>query len=243
MKTQIASDPPTDAGGRHILVIGHGEEDVTFVRQALNSLDTQIDWVPDEEAAWSRLAARPYDLLVVLRPLPATDGLALCRRLRIADAHRPIMILATSHAATAAADVLAGFEAGADAYLVAPIPAEELHARRGTVATSRRRRSPHDTGCGGPATSGHGRAGRTRTDEAGGPRAPWRRPHRGTHCPAGSDHPPRTAHAHPRRRRPDRDGRPRRPRRPGGPHPHGDRHDHRQRDRHDRDPGHDERVP
>jgi S1-C subfamily serine protease/DNA-binding response OmpR family regulator len=136
MKTQIASDPPTDAGGRHILVIGHGEEDVTFVRQALNSLDTQIDWVPDEEAAWSRLAARPYDLLVVLRPLPATDGLALCRRLRIADAHRPIMILATSHAATAAADVLAGFEAGADAYLVAPIPAEELHAR--VVALLRR---------------------------------------------------------------------------------------------------------
>src|SRR2546430_752629 len=58
MKTQIASAPPTAAGGPHILVLGQGEKDVTLVRQALSSLDAQIDWVPDE-AAWSRLAARP----------------------------------------------------------------------------------------------------------------------------------------------------------------------------------------
>ena len=51
MKTQNASDPTTAAGGPHILVLGHGEEDVTLVRQALDALDAQIDQAADEEAA------------------------------------------------------------------------------------------------------------------------------------------------------------------------------------------------
>ena len=73
------------------------------------------------------LGARP-DLAIVDVGLPELDGFEVCRRLRATPtlAHMPIILL------TARADVkdkLAGFDAGADDYVVKPVAIEELIAR------------------------------------------------------------------------------------------------------------------
>jgi DNA-binding response OmpR family regulator len=123
----------TGAWPPRILVIAHREEDGALVRRALTPFEARIEQVSKEQAAWERLMARPYDLLVVLLPLLETDALALCRGLRAAYAWRPIMLIATTRLAAADAPVLEVFEAGADAYLVAPIHAGELRARIGAL--------------------------------------------------------------------------------------------------------------
>lgn len=112
-----------------ILVIGHREGDVNLVRQALDGLDVGIEWAANEAAAWTHLATRRYDLLTVLVPLPRADELSLCRRLRVVDARRPILVVDTSGAAAGSAEVPAAREAGANAYLAAPLAAGELRTR------------------------------------------------------------------------------------------------------------------
>jgi DNA-binding response OmpR family regulator len=126
-------NPTTEAGPPRILVIAHKEEDAALVRRALTPFEARIEQVSKEQAAWERLVARPYDLLAVLLPLLETDALALCRRLRTAYAWRPIMLIATTRLAAADAPVLDAFDAGADAYLIAPIHAGELRARIGAL--------------------------------------------------------------------------------------------------------------
>src|SRR5690348_11083715 len=114
------------AGRPRALVIGDRESDRTLVCSALTALAVQVDYVADEKAAWDLIVAHPYDLHVILLPLAQADGLAMCRRLRTVDARRPIMVLATARASSESDAALAAFEAGADAYLSAPISADEL---------------------------------------------------------------------------------------------------------------------
>jgi len=137
-RAQATGTPPSVTRGTaqpHLLVVGQREADGVLLSEALETLDIQMDRVSNEEAAMQRLATGHYDMIVALLPLGHDDGLALCRRLRAADAHRPLLLLRT---AGPAGDMLAGFEAGADAYLIAPIHAGELRAR--VVALLRRTR-------------------------------------------------------------------------------------------------------
>ncbi len=122
-----------------ILTIGRGEDDVVSVHRALDALGAQIESAPDGEEACALMDARPYDLIVLL-PSRREDGSTdLCRRVRGVDGDIPIVILAI--VGTDAA-VLAGFAAGADAYLVAPIHVEELRARVAALLRRRARRRP-----------------------------------------------------------------------------------------------------
>jgi len=66
------------------------------------------------------------DLVVLDLMLPGLTGLDVCRRLRAAEQHLPIVLLT---ARDAVADRVTGLEAGADDYLVKPFAFEELLAR------------------------------------------------------------------------------------------------------------------
>ncbi len=156
-RAQATGTPPAVTRGTaqpHLLVIGPREADIALLSDALETLDIQMAWVADEEAAAPRLATGSYDMIVVVLPLGHDDGLALCRRLRAADAHRPLVLLQTA-GPPRDGDVLAGFEAGADAYLIAPIHVGELRAHM--VALLRRTRgvssaaSPHTAALEAPA--------------------------------------------------------------------------------------------
>ncbi len=66
------------------------------------------------------------DVIVLDVTMPGIDGLAICRRLRAKGLVTPILMLT---ARDAVPDRVAGFDAGADDYLVKPFALEELVAR------------------------------------------------------------------------------------------------------------------
>ncbi|MBT9557535.1 MAG: response regulator transcription factor [Myxococcales bacterium] len=87
------------------------------------------------EAAGKLLDVDGYDAIVLDVMLPDFDGFELCRRLRAAGNHIPVIMLT---ARSSAEDRVTGLEAGADDYLVKPFALKELLAR---VRSALRRRA------------------------------------------------------------------------------------------------------
>lgn len=82
------------------------------------------------------LARDQFDLLVLDLMLPGEDGLAICRRLRVAGEHMGIIMLTAKGDEV---DRIVGLEMGADDYLPKPFNPRELLARINAVL---RRRNP-----------------------------------------------------------------------------------------------------
>jgi DNA-binding response OmpR family regulator len=80
---------------------------------------------------------RDFDVVVLDRMLPRMHGDEVCRRLRAEKAQLPILMLT---ALDTTRDKVAGFEAGADDYLVKPFALAELKVR--LEALTRRARPP-----------------------------------------------------------------------------------------------------
>jgi two-component system response regulator MprA len=66
------------------------------------------------------------DVVVLDVQMPNVDGLAMCRRLRLAGDRTPVLMLTARHEVS---DRVAGLDAGADDYLVKPFALDELLAR------------------------------------------------------------------------------------------------------------------
>lgn len=71
-------------------------------------------------------ATNQYDVVVLDLMLPGIDGLTLCKRLRDAGNHTPILMLTARDSLN---DKIAGLEAGADDYVVKPFSLREVEAR------------------------------------------------------------------------------------------------------------------
>jgi DNA-binding response OmpR family regulator len=125
-----------DEGRLHALVIGRMDAYDDLLRQALDALCLHIDLAPGEDAAHAHLARERCDLILLLLPLADSDGPALCRRLRAADGHVPLVIL---DIVGTVEDAVASLDAGSDAYIVEPFDAGELRAR---LAALLRRHGP-----------------------------------------------------------------------------------------------------
>ena len=85
---------------------------------------------------WSALEAaeRGADVMVLDLNLPGTSGLEVCRTLRARGDDLPVLMLT---ARGTVAERVAGFEAGADDYVVKPFALEELLARVKAIARRR----------------------------------------------------------------------------------------------------------
>ncbi len=111
----------------HVLVVeDHAplREQVTALLQAAGH---RVDEASDGRIALALALASPPDVLVLDLGLPGLGGLELCRRLR-AKAAQPVPVLMLT-ARDSLPDKLAGFDAGADDYLVKPFAGDELLAR------------------------------------------------------------------------------------------------------------------
>lgn len=85
-------------------------------------------------------AANRYDVLILDVMLPGLDGLTLCRRLREAGKHTPVLMLTARDSLD---DKIAGLEAGADDYVVKPFALREVDARlRALVRRAQVREGP-----------------------------------------------------------------------------------------------------
>ena len=93
----------------------------------------------DGETGLAAIAAEDPDVVVLDLMLPMMSGTGVCQALRAAGNDVPIIMLT---ARGEVAERVAGFEAGADDYLVKPFALEELHARVQAIA---RRREEHHT--------------------------------------------------------------------------------------------------
>jgi two-component system, OmpR family, response regulator VanR len=85
-----------------------------------------VDVAADGQAALAKAELNPYDAIVLDRGLPALSGDQVLERLRASGSQTRILLLT---ALSAPSDRVAGFELGADDYLVKPFHFEELVLR------------------------------------------------------------------------------------------------------------------
>jgi len=91
-----------------------------------------IDHVLTGEEGLARAREAHYDVIVLDLMLPGIDGLSVCRILRGELKSNTAVLMLT--AKDLVVDKVAGFEAGADDYLVKPFSLLELEARLGALA-------------------------------------------------------------------------------------------------------------
>lgn len=118
-----------------ILVVEDEPKIADFLRRGLSEEGHRVAVAPDLLDARARLAAEPFDLLLVDRMLPDGDGLDLIRGLRRSGDATPAICLT---ARDRVEERVAGLHGGADDYLVKPFAFDELLAR--IAAVSRRGR-------------------------------------------------------------------------------------------------------
>lgn len=99
-----------------------------IVGALLTASGHQVLEAPDGEVAWALLQSTSTSFLITDWQMPQLDGLDLIRRIRAANlpSYTYIILLTSRHSK---ADIVAGFEAGADDYLLKPFHPEELCAR------------------------------------------------------------------------------------------------------------------
>ena len=85
-----------------------------------------VDLASDGEEAWEYIELFNYDLVVLDVMLPKIDGISLCEKLRAHHYSMPVLMLTARDRST---DIVKGFNAGADDYLVKPFNFNELTVR------------------------------------------------------------------------------------------------------------------
>ena len=89
-----------------------------------------IDHANDGQVGLELATAVEYDLLLLDVQMPKLDGISLCQQLRSQGYRNPILLLTANDSDAVA---VAGFEAGADDYIVKPCAPEVLLARMRTL--------------------------------------------------------------------------------------------------------------
>lgn len=110
-----------------ILIIEDNSDILANVYEFLEPAGYDLDSARDGLTGLARAAEEDYDAIVLDLMLPGLDGLTLCRRLR-RELRKPTPVLMLT-ARDTMDDKLAGFDSGADDYLIKPFSLAELDAR------------------------------------------------------------------------------------------------------------------
>jgi two-component system phosphate regulon response regulator OmpR len=113
-----------------ILVVDDDQRLRDLLRRYLSEQGFQVVSAENAQAMNKLWLRERYDLLVLDLMLPGEDGLAICRRLRGAGDHTPIIMLTAKGEEV---DRIIGLEMGADDYLPKPFSPRELVARINAV--------------------------------------------------------------------------------------------------------------
>jgi len=128
-----------------VLVVDDDTRIRDLLRRYLNQEGFDVLLAEDSRALNRILQRESVDLIVLDLMLPGEDGLSICRRLRAANDHTPIIMLT---ARGEEVDRIIGLEVGADDYLAKPFNPRELLARMNAVL----RRRPTAQVPGAPST-------------------------------------------------------------------------------------------
>jgi len=133
---------PPFAKYRILLVEDHADLAET-VLDFLTSMGWEVDYAADGMTGLHLSRTQNFDAIVLDVMLPGLDGLTLCRQLR--EQYRSSTPIIMMTARDELSDKLAGFENGADDYLVKPFDLPELVARVDSVVRRHQRRLMPET--------------------------------------------------------------------------------------------------
>lgn len=122
-----------------ILLVEDEVKVASFIRQGLKEHSYEVDIAHNGTKGLKLAKLNFYDLIILDVVLPLMDGIEVCRRIRDYDKDVKILMLT---ALGTLEDKLAGFDVGADDYLIKPFEFLELIAR----VKSLTRRKPEDEG-------------------------------------------------------------------------------------------------
>lgn len=109
-----------------ILVVEDDHKIANALKRGLEQETFACDVCYDGKEGLGQALTIEYDLIILDRLLPETDGLNICKALRDQSKHTPVLILTAKDKIE---DRVEGLESGADDYLVKPFAFEELLAR------------------------------------------------------------------------------------------------------------------
>ncbi|MEA5138154.1 response regulator transcription factor [Arcicella rigui] len=109
-----------------ILVIEDEVKTVQLIKQGLEEQQCEVEVAYDGLMGFQLASRNHYQLIISDIILPGINGLELCKKLREAGIHYPILLLT---ALGTTDDKILGLDSGADDYLVKPFEFKELMAR------------------------------------------------------------------------------------------------------------------
>jgi len=110
-----------------VLIVEDNRNISEMVGEYLESRGFEVDYASDGLDGYRLAAENTYDVIVLDLMLPRLDGIEVCKRLRNeARKSTPVLMLT---ARDSLPDKVAGFDSGADDYLVKPFAFDELLAR------------------------------------------------------------------------------------------------------------------
>lgn len=110
----------------HILVIEDEQKVANFLKSGLEEEGYSIDLAHDGYTGEKLALSKDYNLVLMDIIIPLMNGKELCKRIKIKKPEIPVLMLT---ALGTTDDKLAGFDSGADDYLVKPFEFKELVAR------------------------------------------------------------------------------------------------------------------
>lgn len=109
-----------------ILIIEDEHRIANAIKEGLEQERYAVDIAFDGQEGFDLATLEDYDLIILDLMLPKMDGLTICRELRKAKNHTPILILTAKGQIS---DKVNGLDMGADDYMTKPFSFEELLAR------------------------------------------------------------------------------------------------------------------
>jgi len=109
-----------------ILLVEDDTKISSFVKLGLEDCDHNVTVAYDSAMAEKIVFNKPFDVIILDVIIPGISGLELCKKIRNSNIKTPIIMLTSLDTLE---DKIAGFDCGADDYLVKPFNFKELVAR------------------------------------------------------------------------------------------------------------------
>lgn len=109
-----------------ILLVEDDTKISSFIKLGLEDNDYNVSVAYDSAMAEKLIFSKNFDVIILDVIIPGINGLDLCKKIRIANIKTPVLMLTSLDSVD---DKIAGFDCGADDYLVKPFVFKELHAR------------------------------------------------------------------------------------------------------------------
>jgi two-component system alkaline phosphatase synthesis response regulator PhoP len=111
---------------KRVLIIEDDDRIFDLISMHLSDLDFETEHAKEGPLGLKKALEKEYDLIVLDLTLPKLDGLEVCKRIRDANKHVPLLIVT---ARSEELDKVLGLELGADDYITKPFGIREFIAR------------------------------------------------------------------------------------------------------------------